>query len=135
MPFLGYFLGSVFGATIKNVDHWISFVLLGAIGANMIKESFEKEESCKDCGFGIKTMFIMAVATSIDAFASGIAINVQNGNIWIALIFIGVITFVFSVFGVKLGGFTGAKYKSKAEFFGGAVLILLGLKILLEDLF
>jgi len=135
MPLLGYFLGSVFGNSIKSIDHWVAFVLLGAIGANMIKESFEKDEECENCAsFGFKPMLIMAIATSIDAFASGIAINVKHGNIWVAIAFIGLITFSFSAFGVKFGSYTGAKYKSKAEFFGGAVLILLGLKILLEDL-
>lgn len=136
MPFIGFFLGDVFGKYVTSIDHWIAFILLGAIGANMVKESLSKEEEtneCNDC-FAFKTMLVMAVATSIDAFAAGITISVKNGNIFTAIILIGVTTFLFSAFGVKFGSISGEKYKSKAECFGGIVLILLGLKILLEDL-
>lgn len=135
MPLLGYFLGATFEKYVTNIDHWIAFVLLGAIGANMIKEAFGAEEECDNCGFGFKSMFIMAVATSIDALAIGITLALlPKINIGAAVTFIGVITFSLSALGVKLGNIFGSKYKSKAEFAGGAILILLGTKILLEHL-
>lgn len=135
MPLLGYFLGATFEKYVTKVDHWIAFVLLGAIGANMIKEAFSKEEECENCDFGIKSMLIMAIATSIDALAVGITLALlPDINIIAAVSFIGIITFTLSAIGVKLGNIFGAKYKSKAEFTGGAILIILGLKILLEHL-
>lgn len=138
MPLLGYFLGTAFEKYVTAIDHWIAVVLLSAIGANMIKESFSKEENCSDCDFGIKTMFVMAIATSIDALAAGIALAMDlNGNNFLAIIavsFIGIITFSLSAAGVKIGNIFGAKWKSKAEFAGGAILIILGLKILFEHL-
>lgn len=140
MPLLGYFIGTTFERYVTAVDHYIAFVLLAAIGANMIKESFEKEEeNCTECDcYSFKTMFVMAIATSIDAFAAGISLAMDlKGNhtyAYIAVLFIGVITFILSALGVKIGNIYGAKYKSKAEFTGGAILILLGLKILLEHL-
>lgn len=135
MPLIGYFLGVTFEKYVTAVDHWIAFVLLGAIGGNMIKEAFEKEEECTDCSFGFKTMFIMAVATSIDALAIGITFGLlPEVNITAAVSFIGVVTFIFSAAGVKLGNVFGAKYKSKAEFAGGVILIILGIKILIEHL-
>lgn len=135
MPLIGYFLGATFEKYVTKVDHWIAFILLGAIGANMIKEAFEKEEECDNCDFSFKSMLVMAVATSIDALAIGITLALlPDINIFAAVAFIGVITFAFSAFGVKLGNVFGAKYKSKAEFAGGAILIILGLKILLEHL-
>lgn len=135
MPFLGYVLGTTFEKYVTAFDHWIAFVLLGAIGINMIKEAFGEEENESDCNFGFKTMFLMAVATSIDALAVGITFALlPDVNILAAVLFIGVITFCFSGFGVKLGSIVGGKYKSKAEFAGGAILILLGTKILLEHL-
>ena len=116
-------------------------VLLCGIGFNMIKESFEKEEEEEDCGcdsYGFKKMLVMAVATSIDALAAGISLAMDlKGNhtyAFIAVAFIGVITFTLSAFGVKIGNIYGAKFKSKAEFAGGLILILLGVKILLEHL-
>lgn len=138
MPLLGYFLGTAFEKYVSAIDHWIAFVLLGAIGANMIKEAFSKEEGCSDCDFGIKTMFVMAIATSIDALAAGIALAMDlKGNNFlaiIAVIFIGIITFSLSALGVKIGNIFGSKWKSKAEFLGGTILIILGIKILLEHL-
>ena len=133
MPLLGYFIGTAFERYVTAVAHYIAFVLLAAIGANMIKESFEKEE-CPECegeNYAFKTMFVMAIATSIDAFAAGISLAMDlkgnNTYAYIAVLFIGVITFTLSAIGVKIGNIYGAKYKSKAEFAGGAILIILGL--------
>lgn len=140
MPLLGYFIGTAFERYVTAFDHYIAFILLGAIGANMIKESFEKdEENCTECDcYSFKTMFVMAIATSIDAFAAGISLAMDlkgnNTYAYIAVLFIGIITFTLSAIGVKIGNIYGAKYKSKAEFAGGAILIILGLKILLEHL-
>ena len=135
MPSLGYILGVSAQKIIQPIDHIIAFLLLGAIGANMIKESFSKEENEADSCFGCKTMLIMAIATSIDAFAAGIAFTAEkNLNIYIAVLFIGIITFTLSAIGVKLGNIFGAKYKSKAELAGGVILMGLGLKILIEHL-
>ncbi len=135
MPLLGYFLGATFEKYVTAIDHYIAFVLLGAIGANMIKEAFSKEEDTSSCDFSFKSMFPMAVATSIDALAIGITFALlPDVKIIPAVSFIGIITFAFSAVGVKLGNVFGAKYKSKAELAGGIILILLGLKILLEHL-
>ena len=141
MPLIGYFLGTAFAKYVTAIDHWIALVLLCGIGGNMIKESFEKEEEECDCGcdsYGFKKMFVMAIATSIDALAAGISLAMDLGDnytyAFIAVAFIGVITFTLSAFGVKIGNIYGAKFKSKAEFAGGAILILLGIKILLEHL-
>lgn len=135
MPLIGYLLGYQFKDYITSVDHWIAFVLLGIIGANMIKESLSQEEECTDESLDVKTMFLMAVATSIDALAVGITFAfLPNTNVVAAVSFIGIITFTLSTAGAKLGNVFGAKYKYKAEFAGGAILILLGVKILLEHL-
>ena len=135
MPFIGFLLGTSFEKYVTKIDHWIAFILLGAIGANMIKESFGKDESEADASFGFKTMFVMAVATSIDALAVGISLALlPDIIIFAAVIFIGIPTFLFSAFGVIIGNVFGEKYKSKAELLGGVILILLGLKILLEHL-
>ena len=133
MPLLGYLLGSSFAKYIEAFDHWVAFILLGIIGINMIRESREKEEAL-DASFGLKAMLPMAVATSIDALAVGISFAFMRVQIGWAVLFIGVTTFTLSAIGVKLGNLFGAKYKSKAELFGGIVLILLGTKILLEHL-
>ena len=140
MPLIGYFLGTAFQKYVTAIDHYIAFILLGAIGANMIKESFEKEDDedkCGDC-YSFKTMFVMAVATSIDALAAGIslAMDLKDNNTYayIAVTFIGIITFTLSALGVNIGNIYGAKFKSKAEFTGGLILIILGTKILLEHL-
>ena len=140
MPLIGYLLGSTFEKYITSVDHWVAFVLLGIIGANMIKESLSKEEECdcengSDNAFSVKTMFVMAVATSIDALAVGITFALlPDVNISAAVMFIGIITFVLSCVGIKIGNVFGAKFKSKAELAGGMILILMGTKILLEHL-
>ncbi len=137
MPIVGYFIGTSFSHTIESVDHWVAFALLALIGANMIKESFEKgEEECECCGnsnpLSARKMFPMAVATSIDALAVGVSFAFLNVDIWGAATSIGITTFALSVVGVKIGGVFGARYKSKAELAGGVILILIGLKILLE---
>lgn len=140
MPLIGYLLGTTFEQYITKYDHWIAFVLLGFLGVKMILEAFEKEE-CECCGgssdasFAPREMLVMAIATSIDALAVGISLAIlPDVNIWWAITFIGVITFVLSALGVKLGNIFGAKYKSKAEFAGGVILVLMGTKILLEHL-
>lgn len=136
MPLIGYFLGTTFEKYVTAVDHYIAFILLGGIGANMIKESFSKEENDTDCSFSFKPMLIMAIATSIDALAIGITFALlPDVNIIAAVAFIGVITFTLSAIGVKIGNVFGAKWKSKAEFAGGVILIILGTKILIEHLF
>lgn len=132
MPLLGYLLGTSFQSIIVSVDHWIAFGLLAIIGGNMIRESLSKEEECMDCSFGVKAMLPFAIATSIDALAVGITFALEQVKIFSAVLSIGVITFVLSAIGVKLGKGFGERYKSKAEFAGGLVLILMGLKILLE---
>ena len=134
MPVLGYFLGAQFKEKITAVDHWIAFVLLGFIGINMIRESMEKEEVCPSAGVDPKTMFPLAVATSIDALAVGVTFAFLDVNIAAAAGFIGVTTFIFSAPGVKVGNVFGSRYKSKAELAGGIILVLLGIKILLEHL-
>ena len=139
MPFIGCTIGSAFLTYIEAVDHWIAFVLLGFIGGNMIKESLSKEEEC-DCTDGslaFKVMLTMAVATSIDALAAGVGMSVDLsgwGQILIAVLSIGVITFILSAIGVKIGNVFGSKYKFLAELSGGIVLVGMGLKILLEHL-
>ena len=134
MPVIGYFLGVSFADRIKCVDHWIAFVLLALIGGNMIREAFGKEEERASADLDVKTMFIMAVATSIDALAVGVTFAFLNQNMPLAVSLIGVTTFMLSMLGVKVGNLFGVKYKSKAEFIGGLILILLGAKILLEHL-
>lgn len=134
MPVLGYLLGAAFADYITAFDHWIAFVLLGVIGGNMIREAFSEEEEEVSNSFGVKTMFLMAVATSIDALAIGITFAFLKVNIIAAAAFIGCTTFAFSAAGVKIGSVFGTRYKSKAELAGGLILILLGTKILLEHL-
>lgn len=131
MPLIGYFLGSFFAEAITKYDHWIAFVLLVLIGGNMIKEAFGKEEELNNA-MDVKTMFLLAVATSIDALAVGVTFAFLQVQIVPAIIFIGAVTFAFSAVGIKIGSIFGTKYKSKAEFIGGVILILIGLKILLE---
>ena len=136
MPAIGYFLGAQFSSYISNFDHWIAFILLGIIGGSMIKEALEKddEEECPDAGLGVKTMFLMAVATSIDALAVGVTLAFLKVDVVSSVLFIGVVTFVISAVGVRIGNIFGTKYKSKAELLGGIILIILGIKILLEHL-
>lgn len=134
MPLLGYFLGVQFAHQIQAIDHWVAFGLLLIIGGNMIREACSKEEECADAALDMKTMFLMAVATSIDALAVGITFAFLKVQIIPAVSFIGVVTLTLSVLGVYLGNLFGSRYKSKAEFAGGVILILIGTKILLEHL-
>ena len=142
MPLIGFFLGAMFADAIKAFDHWIAFGLLALIGANMLKEALEKDCDCceeHNADMSVKTMFVMAVATSIDALAVGISLAMANTaespvNIWEAIALIGITTCVLSALGVKIGNVFGSRYEKKAEFAGGVILILLGLKILLEHL-
>ena len=134
MPAVGYFLGAQFSDRIDAYDHWIAFALLLVIGLNMIRESLLSGDEEADASLSIRAMFPLAIATSIDALAVGVTFAVMNVNIIYAVIFIGVITFVLSGVGVFVGSLVGGKYKSTAERVGGAILILLGLKILLEHL-
>ena len=139
MPLIGYFLGGTFADYITSFDHWIAFALLGFIGGKMLLEAFEKEE-CEDCGCGDAafrpaTMLTMAIATSIDALAMGITFAIREVNIVFAISSIGVITLLISAIGVKIGSVFGAKYKFIAEFSGGIVLVGMGIKILIQDLF
>lgn len=133
MPLIGYFLGSFFADMITAYSHWIAFVLLVFLGAKMIKEAFG-EEGNVDASMDVKDMFLLAVATSIDALAVGVSFAFLQVNIVPAVSFIGVITFICSAVGVKIGSIFGAKYKSRAEICGGVVLILIGIKILLDGL-
>ena len=134
MPLIGYFLGIRFENIIVKVDHWIAFILLLAIGINMIKESFESEKDNTNDSIDFKTMVILAIATSIDALAAGITFACLRIKILIPIISIGTITFILSVIGVKIGNKFGEKYKNKAVFLGGIILIFIGTKILLEHL-
>ena len=132
MPLIGYFLGQTFQSYITPVDHWITFILLAFIGFNMLKESLDGEEEA-DCSLCFKIMLTMALATSIDALAVGITFALTDGiNIAFAIGSIGVITFILSALGVKIGQVFGSKWRGPAEFVGGLVLIGIGLKILLE---
>lgn len=136
MPLIGWFLGTQFESYITAVDHWIAFVLLAIIGGKMIYDSFKKEEndSSEKSVLNIKELLVMAIATSIDALAVGITFAFLNVNIWSSVSIIGVTTFVLSAIGVLIGHKFGAKYKNKAELAGGVILVLIGLKILLEHL-
>ncbi len=137
MPLLGFLLGSMFAGAIEAFDHWVAFGLLAVIGINMLKEAFSKEEDCceKDADLSAKAMLIMAVATSIDALAVGISLAMAgNVNITAAVGLIGVITFALSALGVKIGNIFGNRFEKKAQIAGGVILVILGLKILLEHL-
>lgn len=133
MPLLGYLLGVRFEAMVANVDHWIAFVLLGLIGANMVRESGTGEEKLDD-SFTVSTMLLLAVATSIDALAIGVTFAFLGVNIVEAIILIGITTGIISGVGLKIGNVFGSRYKSKAEMAGGIVLILMGIKILVQHL-
>lgn len=136
MPVIGFVLGVQFKDLITGIDHWIALILLGLIGANMIREALSGDEEEVDCSFCFRAMIPLAVATSIDALAVGVTFAAMDigSKIVFAVIFIGVVTFVLSAIGVKIGNLFGMKFKSKAELFGGVVLVLMGLKIFLEDL-
>ena len=137
MPVIGYFLGSMFAEAIETFDHWVAFGLLAIIGANMLKEAFCTCSECEDhdADLSPKTMFVMAIATSIDAMAVGISLAMAgNVNIFTAVALIGVVTFLMSALGVKIGNVFGSRFEKKAQLAGGIILILLGLKILLEHM-
>ena len=142
MPFIGCTIGAAFLSYIEAVDHWIAFALLGFIGANMIRESLSREEECdcegEDASLAPKVMLTMAIATSIDALVAGVGMSVDlsgMGQIIFAVLMVGVITFILSALGVKIGNVFGAKYKFVAELSGGIVLVGMGIKILIEHLF
>ncbi|MDD5934604.1 MAG: manganese efflux pump MntP family protein [Clostridiales bacterium] len=144
MPMIGYLLGAQFAGYVTSFTPWIAFVLLAFIGGNMIKEAFSKEEEEPNVKLDVKTMFIMAVATSIDALAVGVTfacVPVQVVATWsillntvLAVCIIGVVTFILSCIGVKVGNVFGSKYEKRAELVGGIILVCLGIKILLEHL-
>lgn len=134
MPAIGYFFGSFFTDFITSVSHWIAFILLVFIGGSMIKESFGKDEEEVDASMTAKSMFLLAIATSIDALAVGVSFAFMQVQIVWAVSFIAVVTFTLSAIGVKVGSIFGMKYKSKAELAGGLVLVIIGTKILLEGL-
>ena len=137
MPVIGFYLGTMFSDAIERFDHWVAFGLLAIIGANMLKEAFHKGCGCEECDadLSFKTMFVMAVATSIDALAVGISLAMAGDvNIWLAMGLIGVVTFALSAAGVKIGSIFGSRFEKKAQLAGGIILILLGVKILLEHL-
>ena len=136
MPFIGYVAGMHFAVKIQNADHWVAFVLLGLIGGKMIKESFSKnEEKANDHPYQFIKMLLLAIATSIDALAVGVTFAFFEANIYKSIVIIGLTTFIISIGGVKIGNIFGVKFKSKAEFLGGAILVILGIKILIEHLY
>ena len=134
MPIIGYFLGAQFQEMIEAYDHWIAFGLLFLIGANMIREAVWGKEESQDGSLGFKTMLLLAIATSIDALAVGVSFACIRVKLWSSVIVIGLTTFAFSVLGVKIGNVFGSKYEKSAGIIGGIILILIGLKILLEHL-
>lgn len=134
MPAIGYFLGTTFESIVTKIDHWLTFILLSAIGINMLKEAFSKEKESLNDEVNFKTMIVLALATSIDALAIGITFAFLKVNLLSAVMMIGIITFTISIIGVKIGNKFGDKYDKKAEIFGGVILIVLGLKILVEHL-
>ena len=137
MPLVGFFLGTLFAKAIETFDHWIAFGLLLIIGANMLKEAFSKDCDCEGSNgdMSFKTMLVMAIATSIDALAVGISLAMAgNVNIIVAVVLIGVTTFLLSALGVKIGNIFGNRFEKKAQIAGGVILILLGVKILLEHM-
>ena len=135
MPTIGYFLGSTFEQYITAFDHWIAFALLAFIGGNMLREGCSKDEEKRDASFGCRTMVVLAVATSIDALAVGITFALlPDVNMVEAAILIGITTCILSAAGLKIGNIFGVKYKRRAQIAGGVILIVMGLKILLEHL-
>ena len=137
MPLIGFFLGTLFADAIKAFDHWVAFVLLALIGINMLRDAFSRDCDCENhnADLSAKTMLVMAIATSIDALAVGISLAMAgNVDIWAAVLLIGVTTLLLSAVGVKVGNVFGSRYEKKAQLAGGVILILLGLKILLEHL-
>ena len=134
MPVIGYLLGESFADSVNKIDHWASFILLGTIGINMIKEALSSDKETSNDSIDFKTMIALAIATSIDALAVGITFAFLNTNIYLSAAIIGIITFIISVIGVKIGNKFGDKYERKAQITGGTILIIIGIKILLEHL-
>ena len=134
MPVIGFGLGYNFENVVTNIDHWIAFILLAAIGINMIKEALDNKKENWDDDIKFKTMIILALATSIDALAVGITFAFLKVNLWFSILIIGIVAFWLSVIGVKIGNKFGNKYEKKAELVGGVILILIGIKILLDHL-
>lgn len=134
MPALGYLLGGAFATAVEKVDHWIAFFLLTVIGINMIRESFSKEKIKPNNDIKIKEMLLISIATSIDALAVGVSFAFLKTNVYVSIAILGTITFILAYIGVMIGNKFGSKYKSAAELIGGIILILIGLKILLEHL-
>ncbi len=137
MPLIGFLLGVSFASVVESIDHWIAFVLLGIIGFNMIREALSDkccDDNESDPDFSTRTMLLMAIATSIDALAIGVSFAFLGVEILPAIALIGIVTCILSMVGLKIGNVFGCKYKSKAELVGGGILIMLGLKILLEHL-
>lgn len=136
MPLVGYFLGISFASFVSSIDHWIAFVLLGVIGANMIREAKGDECECEgaNADFSVRQMLLLAIATSIDAFAVGVSLAFLGVDIWTTVAVIGVVTMLLSMMGLRIGNIFGCRFKSKAELLGGCVLILMGSKILVEHL-
>lgn len=134
MPVFGYLLGSSFSVIVQKLDHWIAFILLAIIGGNMIKESKDDEAEKRNDKVDFKTMIFLAIATSIDALAIGVTFAFFEVNIFLSIIIIGIITLILSFLGVIIGNRFGDKFQNKAEFTGGVILIIIGLKILLEHL-
>lgn len=133
MPLIGYLLGTRLESLITSFDHWVAFALLVLIGANMVRESRSGSEELND-SFDFKTMLPLAIATSIDALAIGVGFAFLQVNIVPAVAFIGAVTLIVSGIGVKIGNVSGANHKSRAELLGGIILILIGVKILIEHL-
>ncbi len=135
MPLIGYYLGVQFQSLIESFDHWIAFALMVLIGGNMLREALSSEEKEATCGaLDFKTMLLLAIATSIDALVVGFSFACLQVNIWRAVLVIGLTAFAFSVFGARMGSALGAKWGKKTEVVGGVILILIGVKILLEHL-
>ncbi len=133
MPVVGFYLGSSFYDLISDYSHYVAFLLLLIIGVNMIREAMADDEEVGD-DLGVRTMFLLAVATSIDAMAVGISMAMDGGDVWMSALIIGAVTFLISSFGVRIGSVFGDRFGSKAEIIGGSILILIGLKILLENM-
>lgn len=133
MPIIGYWLGHSFAGFVESIDHWIAFGLLAIIGINMIREALSEEEG-QDGDFGFKTMFVMSIATSIDALAIGLSLAFLGVNIWFSAAIIGIVTFTISASGVYLGSIVGSRLGSRSGIIGGIILIAIGLKILIEHL-
>lgn len=137
MPLIGFFLGAVFADAIESFDHWVAFGLLALIGVNMLREAFGKDEDgeCGDADLSFKTMLVMAIATSIDALAVGVSLAMAGDvNIFLAVGLIAAVTCAFSAVGVKIGNVFGSRFEKKAQAAGGIILVLLGIKILIEHL-